>query len=50
LLFVVACLTIGQSVHFKGAVPAAFMVGGAMMIGGLAVGILRSLLGGRDRA
>jgi hypothetical protein len=43
LLFVLTALAIGELAHAKGAVPLAFLVGGTMMLGGLAVGLLRSL-------
>jgi hypothetical protein len=48
LLFAVASLRIGQLAHAKGAVPLAFLVGGTMMLGGLIVGLMRSLWGKRD--
>jgi hypothetical protein len=50
LLLVIGSLMIGELVHSKGAGPLAFLVGGTMMIGGLAVGLMRSLGGKRDRA
>jgi hypothetical protein len=50
LLLVIGSLTIGELVHSKDAGPLAFLVGGTMMIGGLAVGLMRSLGGKRDRA
>jgi len=43
MLFALAVLAIGELVHAKGAVPLAFLLGGSMMIGGLAVGFLRQL-------
>ena len=47
LVFTLAVLTIGEFFHLKGAVPIAFLVGGTMMMGGLVVGLIRSLLGKR---
>jgi hypothetical protein len=44
LVWTIATLTIGELMRAKGAVPLAFIVGGTMMIGGLAVGLLRELL------
>jgi hypothetical protein len=43
LVFTIVVLAVGERNHFKGAVPVAFLVGGAMMIGGLAVGAVRAL-------
>jgi hypothetical protein len=43
LVFAIVVLAIGEINHFKGAVPLAFLVGGTLMIGGLAVGVLRNL-------
>jgi hypothetical protein len=48
LVFTLAALAIGEALHLKRAVPLAFVVGGTMMVGGLAVGLLRSLTGHRD--
>jgi hypothetical protein len=47
LVFTLAVLTLGEFFHLKGAVPIAFLVGGTMMIGGLVVGLIRSILGKR---
>jgi hypothetical protein len=44
LVLTIATLTIGELMRAKGAVPLAFIVGGTMMIGGLAVGLLRESL------
>ena len=50
LLFALTVLAIGELFHAKGAVPLAFFVGGTMMLGGLAVGLLRSLSGKGGRS
>jgi hypothetical protein len=49
LVLTIAILTIGEWMRAKGAVPLAFIVGGAMMIGGLTIGLLRELLGIRRK-
>ncbi len=49
LVLTIAILTIGEWMRAKGAVPLAFIVGGTMMFGGLAVGVLRELLGVRRK-
>jgi len=43
LVLTIVVLAYGEFSHSKGAVPVAFLVGGTMMIGGLAVGVLRGL-------
>jgi hypothetical protein len=43
LLFSIATLTAGEHMHVKAAVPIAFVVGGAMIVGGLTIGFLREL-------
>jgi hypothetical protein len=50
LVFAVAVLVYGESARVKGAVPLAFLVGGTMIVGGLAVGLMRSLVGMRSRS
>ena len=50
LVFFVSILTFGELSRFKGAVPLAFLVGGTMMLGGIAVGVVRSLTGGARRS
>jgi hypothetical protein len=45
----ITILSVGALVRAKGAVPLAFLVGGTMMIGGLAVGFLRELTGQAHR-
>jgi hypothetical protein len=45
LLLTLTALIIGEWLHLKGAVPLAFLVGGTMMLGGLAVGLMRSITG-----
>jgi hypothetical protein len=45
LLVVVASLTCGELARSKGAGPFAFLVGGTLMLGGLAVGALREATG-----
>jgi hypothetical protein len=50
LLFSLTVLALGEVFHSKGAVPVAFLVGGTMMLGGLAVGLVRSILGERKRS
>jgi hypothetical protein len=45
LVFALATLVIGELARSKGAVPIAFLVGGAMMIGGIVIGLLRSIRG-----
>jgi len=49
LVFSIVVLAIGERNHIKGAVPMAFLIGGTMMIGGLAVGAVRALPRGRRR-
>jgi hypothetical protein len=43
LVFSIVVLTIGERNQIKGAVPVAFLVGGTMMIGGLAIAASRAL-------
>jgi hypothetical protein len=43
LVFALATLAIGGWLHEKGAVPLAFLVGGAMMLGGLSIGLKREV-------
>jgi hypothetical protein len=50
LLFALAVLALGELTQSKGAVPVAFLVGGTMMLGGLAVGLVRSIPSGRRRS
>jgi hypothetical protein len=50
LLFALAVLALGEELHIKGAVPVAFLVGGTMMLGGLAVGLMRSIPRGGRRS
>jgi hypothetical protein len=45
LLLALTALVIGEWLHAKGAVPLAFLIGGTMMVGGLVVGLMRSLTG-----
>jgi hypothetical protein len=45
LVLALAALVIGELLHAKGAVPLAFLVGGTMMVGGVVVGLMRSLRG-----
>jgi hypothetical protein len=50
LLFAVVVLVLGERFHSKGAVPLAFLVGGTMIVGGLAVGLMRSIFRGGRRS
>ncbi|QDV34263.1 hypothetical protein [Tautonia plasticadhaerens] len=50
LVFAAAVLAYGEFARAKGAVPLAFLAGGTMMVGGLAVGLMRSLAGKRSRS
>ena len=42
-ILALAVLALGELSHSKGAVPVAFLVGGPMTLGGLAVGLVRSI-------
>jgi hypothetical protein len=45
LLLTLTVLVIGEWLHLKGAVPVAFLIGGTMMVGGVVVGLMRSITG-----
>ena len=45
LVLFVATLTVGALSGSKGAFPVAFLIGGAMMLGGIAIGLARSITG-----
>lgn len=47
LLFCTAAMTYGELTHSKSAGPLAFLVGGTMMLGGIVIGLMRSLLSKR---
>jgi hypothetical protein len=49
LVVFIAILTVGGLMRVKGAVPLAFLLGGAMMIGGVVVGFVRELTGRAGR-
>jgi hypothetical protein len=49
LVVFIAILTVGGLMRAKGAAPQAFLIGGAMMIGGVVVGFVRELTGRAGR-
>jgi hypothetical protein len=50
LVLFITILALGELSHSKGAFPLAFLLGGTMMLGGMAVGVVRSLTGGPRRS
>ena len=49
LVVFLAILLVGGLMRAKGAITLAFLIGGTMMIGGIAVGFLRELTGRAGR-